>query len=233
MIIHSLFDLLAILSAFITNQFFRQRFKLKHVASLPNSHRYTYLLILIIGMALGSILFGSINTYLAGISTLSKSLLGGIAGATLFAEIYKKIFGIKGSTGFYFIPGLCVLVIIGRIGCFFAGLPDYTYGIQGNVPWAVDFGDGIPRHPVQLYESFSMLVFLLVIFASYKKHSTLWLNNGFYLFIFFYAGQRFLWEFLKPYPALAGSLNLFHLLAVAMMLYATVMLWNNKDLAHA
>ncbi len=233
MIIHSIFDLLAIILAFAANRFFRLQFKLKQPAVLPDKYRYSFLLVLILGMALGSILFGTVNTSLAGIPALSKSLLGGIAGAVLFAEIFKKTIHIKGSTGFYFIPGLCVLIVIGRIGCYLAGLPDYTYGIQTSVPWAVDFGDGVLRHPVQLYESFSMLFFLLLIFASYKKHTTFWLNKGFYLFIFFYAGQRFLWEFLKPYPTVTGPLNLFHLLAIAMMLYATFMLWNTpKQYSH-
>ena len=32
--------------------------------------------------------------------------------------------------------------------------------------------------------------------------------------------QRFAWEFLKPYPDLVGPLNLFQLLALAMIFYA-------------
>ena len=36
--------------------------------------------------------------------------------------------------------------------CFLAGLHDDTYGLPTAAPWGMDFGDGIPRHPTQLYE---------------------------------------------------------------------------------
>jgi hypothetical protein len=36
--------------------------------------------------------------------------------------------------------------------------------------------------------------------------------------------QRFVWEFLKPYAALIGPLTLFHLLSLAILFYAAVML---------
>ena len=35
--------------------------------------------------------------------------------------------------------------------------------------------------------------------------------------IIFYAAQRYLWEFLKPYPAVLGPLNLFHLLMMGLV----------------
>ena len=224
MILHTAFDLLAILMAILFNSYFRKQFQLTRPASLPKTHQYSYPLVLIIGMVSGSVLFGTLNIQLSGMNNLGKSLLGGIAGAILFAEIFKKISSIKGSTGFYYIPGLCVLIIIGRIGCYLAGLPDYTYGIATDLPWGVDFGDNIKRHPVQLYESLSMFVFLVGLLFTYKKHPTFWIKQGFYLFILWYAGTRFIWEFLKPYPTLIESLNIFHLLAILMIIYAVFML---------
>ena len=50
------------------------------------------------------------------------------------------------------------------------------------------------------------------------------IDNGFYLVLAFYGAQRFVWEFLKPYAALIGPLTLFHLLSLAILLYAAVML---------
>ncbi len=235
MILHTLFDLLAIFVAGLANILFHQQFHLIQPASLSAKHRYSYLLVLIIGMVAGSVFFGTLNLYLAGISGFSKSMLGGIAGAVCFAEVFKKLSGIKGSTGFYFIPGLCALIIVGRIGCFLAGLPDFTYGTATDLPWGVDFGDQIKRHPVQLYESLSMLTFLIILLLSYNNHQRLWIKQGFYLFVLWYAGQRFLWEFLKPYPTLLGQLNLFHLLATLMIIYALIMLAKStkKDHQHA
>ncbi len=46
------------------------------------------------------------------------------------------------------------------------------------------------------------------------------LRTGFYLFVGVYAAQRFAWEFLKPYGAVLGPLNLFHLLSLALVAYA-------------
>lgn len=37
-----------------------------------------------------------------------------------------------------------------------AGLPDGTYGSPTSLPWGVDLGDGVARHPTQLYESVAM-----------------------------------------------------------------------------
>ena len=43
-------------------------------------------------------------------------------------------------------------IAIGRIGCFLSGLEDQSYGVATALPWGVDFGDGVARHPTQLYE---------------------------------------------------------------------------------
>lgn len=228
--VHIAIDILAIVLAGFFNHFFRKKYQLTKPAALPDVHQYTYQLILIIGLVAGSIFFGTLNTHLSGISSFSKSLIGGIAGAILFAEIFKKIVGVKSSTGFYFIPGLCVLIIVGRIGCYVAGLPDYTFGIATDSLFGVDFGDGILRHPVQLYESFSMAIFLSTMLVSYKNYQPFWIKYGFYLFVLFYAGQRFIWEFLKPYSTIVSQLNVFHILALVMITYAIIMLITQSTL---
>lgn len=225
MLLHFIFDLLAILCAVLLSTWFRRRYQLHRPAGInaEPQHHY-YLLALIIGLAVGSLFFGSLNVTLAGHASFAKSMMGGILGAIISGELFKYFAGIRQSTGLYFIPGLIVLIVIGRIGCFYAGLDDFTYGTATDVAWAVDFGDNIPRHPVQLYESLTMLVFLIILLISYPKNIDFWQQKGFYIFILVYAGQRFLWEFLKPYPTLIANLNLFHLIGLAMMTYALIML---------
>jgi prolipoprotein diacylglyceryltransferase len=50
-----------------------------------------------------------------------------------------------------------------------------------------------------------------------------WLRRtGFYWFVAVYAGQRFLWEFWKPYATVVGPFNLFHLLSLALVAYGFV-----------
>ena len=77
-------------------------------------------------------------------------------------ELYKRIAGITVRTGARFALPLAVGVAVGRIGCFFAGLDDFTHGTPTALPWGDDFGDGMPRHPVQLYESAAMAAFAAV-----------------------------------------------------------------------
>lgn len=225
MIIHLVFDLLALASGVLVSQWFRRQYGLQRPAGIAHSsqHHY-YLLALLLGLAVGSTLFGTLNLYLAGHEGVAKSMLGGVFGAIVAAEVFKHFAGIRQSSGLYFVPGLIMLIAVGRIGCFLAGLPDFTYGTETSLPWGVDFGDGVKRHPVQLYEALTMLAFLAVLLLRYPHHPPFWQRQGFYVFVLVYAGQRFLWEFLKPYPPLLAGLNLFHLLSLALLVYALWML---------
>lgn len=80
-----------------------------------------------------------------------KTVVGGLLGGYLGADLKKRALGIRQRTGDPLVTGLIVGIAIGRIGCFLSGLTDETYGLPSDLAWAVDFGDG-PRHPTQLYE---------------------------------------------------------------------------------
>lgn len=81
-----------------------------------------------------------------------QSIVGGLLGGLIGVELAKKGAGIQYSTGDDFVLPLVVGTVIGRIGCFLAGLNDGTYGVATTMPWGVDFGDGVARHPTQLYD---------------------------------------------------------------------------------
>ena len=100
---------------------------------------------------------------------------------------------------------------------------DFTYGTPTSLPWAHDFGDGVPRHPVQLYESAAMAAFAALYVRRVLVGDRFFITNGFYLAVGCYGLQRFAWEFLKPYGTLIGPFTLFHLLSAAVLLYAIVM----------
>ena len=81
-----------------------------------------------------------------------QSIVGGLLGGLLGVELAKKLQGVTASTGDLFVGPILLGLMVGRVGCFLVGLADDTYGVPTGLPWGVDFGDGIPRHPTQLYE---------------------------------------------------------------------------------
>jgi phosphatidylglycerol---prolipoprotein diacylglyceryl transferase len=81
-----------------------------------------------------------------------QSIVGGLLGGLIGVEIGKRLVGVHESTGDRFVLPVLVGLAIGRVGCYFAGLADDTYGNPTALPWGVDFGDGVARHPTQLYD---------------------------------------------------------------------------------
>ena len=83
-----------------------------------------------------------------------KSVVGALVGGAACRRVDQAAHRRHASaTGDVFAIPLVVGIAIGRIGCFLTGLDDNTHGLPTSLPWAVDFGDGVPRHPAQLYES--------------------------------------------------------------------------------
>jgi prolipoprotein diacylglyceryltransferase len=92
-----------------------------------------------------------------------KTIVGALLGGLVGVELTKKLIGVRRSTGDRFVYSVLWGTAIGRVGCFLTGLSDRTYGVATTLPWGVDFGDGIRRHPTQLYEiGFLLLLFLLL-----------------------------------------------------------------------
>ncbi len=178
-----------------------------------------YFAALVVGAGLGAWLAGSFNTMRSDIPALSHSIVGALAGAIVGVEIYKAVRGIKGSTGTVFVGSFTTGVIVGRWGCLFAGLSDRTYGTPTTLPWGVDLGDHVSRHPVEVYESLAMLAFLLVYIAGLKVRADWAMRRGFWVMVAWYGAQRFVWEFLKPYPKLFGPFNIFHLISLGLIVY--------------
>jgi prolipoprotein diacylglyceryltransferase len=216
--IHSLFDLLALLVALAVYRLVTAT--ASGVPAEPWKVHPLYIAAGAGGATIGAYLFGSANLWLTGIGGVARSIEGAIAGGIVGIEALKWRSGIRGSTGLRFVAPLAAAIAVGRLGCFSAGLEDMTYGTPTALPWGVDFGDGVPRHPVQLYEAAAMAAFLFA-FVFLLRQKVEWVRRtGFYLFVAVYALQRFGWEFLKPYGTVIGPLNLFHLLSLALVAYA-------------
>jgi prolipoprotein diacylglyceryltransferase len=221
-LLHATFDVLAWLAAAAAAMWVTRVGRVGF--PVPEPLRLGYIAALLLGAALGAYLFGSANLWLSGQPGLARSIEGGVVGGIAAIEIYKRIAGIITRTGARFALPFCVGVAVGRIGCFLSGLDDFTYGTPTTLPWGHDFGDGIARHPVQLYESAAMALFAVVYVSRVVNGSRFWIDQGFYLAVGFYGLQRFVWEFVKPYGALFGPFTLFHLLSAAILAYAVIMI---------
>ena len=219
--LHHLWDVLA-WSASLIGARWVYRHRRASVAALARQTEPTYFLSLGLGAAAGAWVAGSGNTLRAALPVFSHSIAGALAGGIVAVELWKWRHGIRRSTGGPFVIPLALGIIVGRWGCLFAGLADETYGIPTRLPWGVDMGDGIARHPVQVYESLSIAVFLAIYWAALIRQQGWARRFGFHAFVLFYAVQRFGWEFLKPYPKLLGPLNLFHLITLGLAAYAII-----------
>lgn len=82
----------------------------------------------------------------------SKTIVGGLLGGLLGVEVIKKIIGERSSSGDLFTYPLLFALALGRVGCFSMGVHEPTFGLPSSLPWAMDLGDGLRRHPVALYE---------------------------------------------------------------------------------
>lgn len=127
-----------------------------------------------------------------------KTIVGALLGGLVAVEAIKRIVGIRERSGDAFVLPLAVGMAIGRLGCFFAGLDDHTYGIPTSLPWGVDFGDGIPRHPTQLYE----LAFVLALGGWLRANEARFPRPGdrFQWYMIGYLAFRFASEYIKPIP---------------------------------
>jgi len=147
-----------------------------------------------------------------------KTIVGALLGGLVGVEWVKRAIGAQGSSGDAFALPLIAGIAIGRIGCFLSGLDDHTYGNPTHLPWAVDFGDGVPRHPTQLYEIGFLVVLAVLIVLRGKAFVEP--RDRFRTFLVAYLVFRFLIDFIKPMPQIyLGAFSGIQLLCLAGLLY--------------
>ena len=148
----------------------------------------------------------------------NKTVVGGFLGALIGVETTKKWIGVTHSSGDLLVYPILLALAIGRLGCHFAGLSDGTYGLPSSLPWAIDLGDGIPRHPVNLYEIIWLGILAAFLYARERKHP---LPEGmkFKIFMIGYLLWRFFVEWLKPVYFLEIGLSSIQLACLAGLFY--------------
>lgn len=136
--------------------------------------------------------FPDMSPFLSG-----RTIVGGVIGGMLAVTYVKTLLGEKHRFGNAFAPALALGLVVGRIGCFLQGC---CYGTETVLPWGVNFGDGVLRHPTQMYEALLGLGLLAAFFSMGRRHA----REGLYfdIFLIAYFGFRFLEEFLREGHAL-------------------------------
>lgn len=148
----------------------------------------------------------------------NKTIVGGLLGGLIGVETIKKLVGERQSTGDLFTYPLMLAMIIGRIGCFSMGVYEETYGVPTTLPWGMNLGDGLLRHPVALYE----IVFLLLLWLflrTVSRRYTLVSGARFQLFMIGYLLFRFSLDFIKPGYRFAFGLGSIQLACLAGLIY--------------
>jgi len=146
-----------------------------------------------------------------------KTIVGALIGGLIAVELTKLRLGIARRTGDLFALPLCIGIAIGRIGCFLTGLDDHTSGTPSALPWAVNFGDGLPRHPTQLYEIFFALALAAFLWRlASRPHLE---GDLFKVFMVGYFVFRLFVDFLKPDLRVFAGLSSIQCACVLMLVY--------------
>lgn len=192
------------------------RLKRRRPDPLPSRHRNAVLVAAAAGALVGSralamlehpALLASLHglawlPFLAGTKTIVGGLLGGLVGV----EAAKAVLGETRRSGDLFTYPLLLAIAVGRVGCLLAGVSDGTAGRPSSLPWALDQGDGVPRHPTALYEILFLGALALALRAAERRRP---LREGelFARFLAGYLAWRLAVEFLKPVEPLALGLS--------------------------
>jgi phosphatidylglycerol---prolipoprotein diacylglyceryl transferase len=157
------------------------------------------------------------NPALSELLFSGKTIVGALIGGLFAVELAKRVMKVTTRTGDLFALPLCVGIAIGRIGCFLTGIEDHTAGVETTLPWGVNFGDGVRRHPTQLYEILFLIALGLVIWrVSRRPHVS---GDLFKIFMVGYFAFRLVCDFLKPEIRVFAGLSSIQWACALMLLY--------------
>jgi phosphatidylglycerol---prolipoprotein diacylglyceryl transferase len=173
-----------------------------------------------------------------------KTIVGGLIGGLVGVELVKLAMGIRRSTGDLYAPALAVAIAVGRIGCLLTGIADDTSGTPTSLPWGMDLGDGVRRHPTQLYEIVVLAAMVVPLWRLARRTMAVAATVGtdtdgrpaaagdvlregdaFKAFMVAYLGLRLLVDFLKPYPAVFLGLGVLQWACALTIAYYAPDIW--------
>jgi prolipoprotein diacylglyceryltransferase len=223
---HQILHLIFEIGAFAVGYVYFQRLRAGQGDAIADEKRVWIVIGAAAGALLGSRILGALEdpTLLAWnwkalfVAFNNRTVVGGLLGGLIAVELTKKFIGVRSSSGDLFTYPLILGMMVGRVGCLLGGLEDNTYGVATELPWGLDLGDGVKRHPTNIYEIL-WLGFIWVSLLMVEKRWTLADGSRFKLFMVFYLAFRLAVEVLKPQPILALGLSSIQWACVAGLLY--------------
>jgi len=209
----------------------------KQSDTIDNENRTWILIGATFGALLGSRLIGGLENppgMLASKNILAhfyenKTIVGGLLGGLFGVEVIKKIIGEKQKSGDLFTYPIILGMMIGRIGCFSMGVYEETYGTATMLPWGMNLGDGVLRHPVALYEIFFLgCTWIFLVMLENKFGFTP--GTKFKLFLIFYLFFRLMLDFIKPNFTFSFGLSTIQLACIVGLIYYSPFIFNPKKL---
>ena len=197
-ILHPLFETLGLAGGF---QYYRA-LKRRSSDPLPQQARFWIVVAAAIGAGLGARTTALIEALFApaaapGLCHSEKSIVGALVIGLFTVEVAKMLLGVRRSSGDLFTYPTIFGLVVGRIGCFLGGLADCTYGDTTSGIFAVDFGDGLGRHPAQLYE-IAALLSLAAALHLWERRARPPEGARFKIFLVFYLAYRLIADAFKP-----------------------------------
>ena len=213
----------------------RHRAQRSHLLPLSIRQRFALAIGIILGSLAGAALIGYAESFQflwhlssdGPIPPATQVSLGAMLGGWIGLEIAKRIQQTTHPSGDLFVFPMIVAIAFSRIAAFLNPIVGQRSGLPTSLPWCVDFGDGIPRHPTQLYEVIFILLLAAILLGRIRRQR----QRGcmFSQFVFAYLAFAFLLDFLRPRYALAMiplPLSIFQLAAFVGMAHA-LLHWND------
>ena len=194
-----------------------------------------------LGLALGAFCGGMIGAklpfalydwegFLAGTAWFEsgKTLVLGLVGGYFGVEAAKWALDIRVKTGDGFAAPVAAANAVGRLACFCGGC---CFGLPTDLPWGIDFGDGIPRHPAQLYEFLFHLAAACTLIQLWSRR--LFQGQLIKLYILSYLAFRFVTEFVRPEPRVWLDLTIYQWAALALVpVFIGLWIWDARRAFH-
>jgi len=212
----------------------------KDLAALDNLSLYVGLGT-ILGARLGHCLFYEPEYYLSNPQQILYIWQGGLAshGAVVGILLSTYLYGRRyPQTDFWFVTDRLVVVIalagsLIRLGNL---ANSEIYGLPTTVPWAFVFerlGDGVPRHPTQLYESIYYMICFVMLYQIYWKTNKAQ-QKGFLLGLFMVMifGFRFVIEFWKENQVAMEdgfAFNLGQMLSIPVVIIGLILMFRRQS----